>query len=143
MIHYDQRRARRLWRVTRTRQRILLRVEELEPRLAPAVNLTYADLAATPPLTAAGITGYLASVISTNYTLRAENAGGKSHIEPEFDDARVLFEQGNHQGRESGRVRRAARGLDGRLQAPVQKRPAAGGSGGAGAMDSDAEYESL
>ncbi len=41
-----------------------------------AADLTYADLAATPPLTPAGITGYLASVVSTNYTLRAENDGG-------------------------------------------------------------------
>ena len=51
-------------------------IEELEVRLAPAVDLTYADLAATPPLTAAGITGYLASVISTNYTLKAEGTPG-------------------------------------------------------------------
>src|SRR5262249_29780122 len=53
-----------------------LALEELEARLAPAINLTYADLAATPPLTVAGITGYVASVVSTNYTLKAESDSG-------------------------------------------------------------------
>ena len=53
-----------------------LYMEELEPRLAPALDLVYADLATTPPLTVAGITGYLASVVSTNYTLRTENDAG-------------------------------------------------------------------
>lgn len=41
-----------------------------------AADLTYADLAAAPSLTQAGITAYLASVASTNYTLQAESDGG-------------------------------------------------------------------
>ena len=53
-----------------------LRVEELEPRLAPAVNLTYGEITTTPPLTVTGITGYLADVLSTNFTLRVEQDGG-------------------------------------------------------------------
>src|SRR5262249_6008010 len=51
-------------------------VEELEPRLAPAVTLTYGEITQTPPLTLTGITGYLADVLSTNFTLRAEQDGG-------------------------------------------------------------------
>jgi len=50
--------------------------EPLEPRLLLSADLTYAPLATPPPLTQEGITGYLASVVSTNYTLRAENDSG-------------------------------------------------------------------
>ncbi|HEX6266900.1 MAG TPA: LEPR-XLL domain-containing protein, partial [Burkholderiales bacterium] len=50
--------------------------EPLEQRLLLSADLVYADLAATPALTQEGIEGYLASVVSTNYTLKAENDAG-------------------------------------------------------------------
>ena len=51
-------------------------IEALEPRQLLAADLIYADVATQPDLTPAGITGYLASVASTNYTLRAEDDSG-------------------------------------------------------------------
>ena len=51
-------------------------IEPLEPRRLLAADLIYADLAATPDLNPTDITGYLASVVSTNYTLRAEDDSG-------------------------------------------------------------------
>src|SRR3954454_3887226 len=79
-------RLRNLFRLARNRRRnfqptspysrLTQGFESLEQRLLLLTNLKYADLAATPPLTTAGITGYLASVVSTNYTLRAEQDSG-------------------------------------------------------------------
>src|SRR5690348_1143309 len=58
---------------------VRLLVEQLEPRLAPAVTLKYADITnppTNPPPTPASLTtgpilSYLAALASTNYTLKA------------------------------------------------------------------------
>lgn len=75
-LFQQARERRRTFKPAQLGSRVVLGIESLESRLLLATDLTYADLAATPPLTQAGITGYLASVVSTNYTLRAENDGG-------------------------------------------------------------------
>jgi len=49
--------------------------EAMEPRLLLAADIAYGDMSNTPA-TFADVPGYVATIVSTNYTLRAEEHGG-------------------------------------------------------------------
>src|SRR5262245_19328379 len=58
------------------KKRMGFELEAIEPRLLLSSDLTYAGVLTPPTFDKAGIEGYIASLISTNYTLKAENNSG-------------------------------------------------------------------
>src|SRR5215470_12131035 len=66
-------------RAPKKSQRQRFSLEAIEPRLLLSADLTYAAYDSAPAATKAGVEGYLASGISTNYTLRAVDVAGTAH----------------------------------------------------------------